>query len=254
MYKTHCTAAASIAFCLLCLAPALPADDTAKVDKEKEGWKTIPTDSLMDWGDGDTWWTATDEGILVAESDGSSTRRKPHYLIWNGRLEGDFEMTLEYRLISDRPADAGICLRVEEIYLGEYNLPGYQVELDTGPSFGRMRNGKNFGNLHDGKRGQTIYRNGRHSFDASGAWTIEKFKNKFDPQEVYRNPPEWNECRVTARGTEVHVEINGRKSVELVDNNDEVRAAGQIVALQFRPNQKNRFEVRNIRYRPIKSQ
>ena len=98
-------------------------------------WKTIPTDSLTEWSDPGNWWK-TENGVIFAESKGGRKLPKFHYIIWNGSVKGDFELSLEYRIQNaKKPEDSGVCFRVERPAGKEPNLRCYQAELDTATQF-----------------------------------------------------------------------------------------------------------------------
>ncbi len=214
-------------------------------------WITIPTHSLDSWIQPAAWWSSQD-GVIVAESDGGKGKPKVDYLLWSQEIEGEFEMELEYRILSKLPADAGICLKAESAKMTAWNIPCYQVELDTGPAF-RQATGKNFGNIHDGKRRVMVLRNLTTRIDANGEKTEIPFKKEFDPQKVYRNPPEWNACHIRVTGDRVQVTINGTDAVQIIDEDVAERPRGNKIALQYRPGTANRFELRGLKYRKIKT-
>ena len=75
-------------------------------------WTIIETDSLNEWSDPGRWWK-TENGMFVAESAGGQSLPKIHYLEWKGSTPRDLELSLEYRIITAEPQDAGVNIRVE---------------------------------------------------------------------------------------------------------------------------------------------
>ncbi len=121
----------SICCGLVCLG-ALAHQPRAVLAQTAANWTPIAVEGLAEWSDPGPWWSAQD-GVIVAESAGGDTLPKWHYLIWDGSLERDFELRLEYRILTEKPQDAGVCFCVDRaVPIKEQgNLACYQAELDT---------------------------------------------------------------------------------------------------------------------------
>ena len=231
---------------------------------ESDDWQMIPFENLEGWSEPDDWWRAED-GVIVAESAGGPELPAIHWLIWDGKLDGDCDISLEYRIIAESPQDAGVYFRtqrpteaeLEEIAASGGNLAGFQAELDTGTQHeaavteGKrwIRRGKLFGHIHDGKRTKMFQRGNAVSINDQGEEESQPLETKFNPRRVYRNSPEWNECRIEVRGTLVRLYLNGVLANQIEDNAADNSLGGDVIALQFRPRNANRFEVRNLKYR-----
>ncbi len=214
-------------------------------------WTTVKTENLTEWSDPSQWWKA-ENGMIVAESKGGPNLPRVHYLGWNGApIKGDFEVRLDYRIITSAPSDAGMNFRVERPFKQAPNIPSYQAELDTGNLFG-VNNGKLFGHIHDGKRNRMFPRSTKVVINADGTETKEPFANRFDPVKVFKAPPEWNECLVRVVGEKVELFLNGVLANEINDGDLQKRPEGDGIALQFRPSENARFEVKDLKYRLLK--
>jgi hypothetical protein len=223
--------------------------------QEEAAWQTIRVDGLTDWSDPGEWWSEED-GVVIAESKGGESLPKTHFLVWNGSLEGDFELQLEYRIVATAPQDAGVYFRTDRSRgINEHgNLIGYQAELDTAVLYGKqkwIREGKLFGHIHDGKRHRMFKRGNRVAIDPSGDETVTPLPQKFLPAKVFRKPPEWNVCLIRIQGDLIQLYLNGQLANEIVDQDPKLKSTGDALALQFRPPNAYRFEVRNIRHRPF---
>lgn len=220
------------------------------------GWQSIKTNSLKEWSDPGKWWTVKN-GVVVAESKGGKTLPKVHYLVWKGSLKGDFELSLQYRIQARKPQDAGVNFRVERPFKinAKPNLPGYQAELDTANLYSKknfIRQGKLFGNIHDGKRGRMFKRGLQVTIKADGSEKTKPLRNRFDPVTVFRKPPEWNHCRIHVKGDVVKLYLNDVLANEIIDGDSKSKSTGDAIALQFRPNQAFRFEVKDLKYKLLK--
>lgn len=222
-------------------------------------WTPVPMDQLTDWSDPGPWWKIEDDTI-VAESAGKKGSPLFHYLIWNGSVPGDFELTLEYRIIAKEPQDAGVNFRVERPVGKGPNLPGYQAELDTANLYSeavqknrrlQIQQGKLFGHIHDGKRGRMFQRGVTMTIKPDGNEQSKPLSNSFDPTQVFVKPPDWNRCLIKAKGDQIQLYLNGILANELNDQDPKDKSTGDAIALQFRPSNSYRFEVRDLKYRPL---
>lgn len=221
-----------------------------------ETWITIPANDLSNWSDPGDWWRA-ENGTVIAESKGGGSLPKVHYLVWQGTAGKDVEIVLEYRIHAKQPRDAGINFRVEKGPFEEgANLPSYQAELDTATMYGKqkfIRDGKLFGHIHDGKRSHMFKRNLVSTASPDGKITTKPLGKFFTPSTVFRKPPDWNECRIVANGPHVQLYFNGHLANEIIDHDSNGRPNGDGIALQFRPKDAYKFEVRGLKYRALDS-
>ncbi|MFT5028835.1 MAG: hypothetical protein ACI9VS_001266 [Candidatus Binatia bacterium] len=218
----------------------------------EKSWTDIKADNLSEWSNPGNWWK-TENGAFVAESKGGGALPKIHYLVWNGSIKGDFELTLKYRIHATEPQDAGFCFRVERPVSDTPNLPGYQAELDTANLYGKqggVKKGKLFGHIHDGKRGRMYPRSNRVTIQANGKMKSVPLGKPFLPQKVFRKPPAWNDVRIVSVGNHVQLFLNGVLANDLTDDDPKGGSRGDAIGLQFRPNRAYRFEVSELKYRP----
>lgn len=238
----------SLFVCVLFLLPIQNAFAQSETDAK---WQTINANDLKEWSDPGKWWSASD-GVIVADSKGGRKLPKVHYLVWDGSIKGDFELSLQYRILAKTPQDAGVNFRVERPFKPAPNLPSYQAELDTCNLYSKkpfIKKGKLFGHIHDGKRTRMFQRNKRVTIKADGTETTKPLKKRFRAPKVFRKPPEWNHCRVRVVGDTIELYLNDELANVIVDGDEKNKSTGDGIALQFRPKNKNRFEVKELKYR-----
>ena len=114
-----------------------------------------------------------------------------------------------------------------------------------------IRQGKLFGNIHDGKRSHMFRRSLVSTAHPDGRITTAPLAENFNPRQVFRRPPQWNQCLVRVVGNHVQLYLNGVLANEIFDRAPAMRSTGDGIALQFRPRNAYRFEVRQLRHRPI---
>ena len=126
-------------------------------------------------------WKVADGAIV-----GTNSASEPNYgHLVSDAAYGDFSVRLKFKSIR---GNSGLYFRIEEA--GFSGVTGFQAEIDPQ---------NDVGGLYE--------TNGR-------AWvvqpTAEEVKQYFKPQD-------WNEMTVTAEGTKIRVEVNGKKSAEIDD-------------------------------------
>ena len=62
---------------------------------------------------------------------------------------------------------------------------------------------------------------------------------------------DWNEYRIVAKGYEFTQYINGVKTTELIDNDQQARRANGLIALQLHAGPPMKVQFRNIRLKPL---
>jgi len=215
-------------------------------------WRPLFDGTLSNWSGGGPWWKAENGSIVADTTNGQGKDFKMDFL-WRDDLEAaDFELRLKYRISSAEPADSGIYVRAQP---GLEQPTGYQLELDTGPSFG-AKDGKLLGNLFDGKRLTMLVRGSaqrgqRLTIDPSGRRTFTPLGVRFEPVAVYRKPPEWNDVTIHAKGDTVKATINGVTCWELIDQETVSASREGSFVLQFRPSRRYRLEFRDLQWRPL---
>ena len=217
-------------------------------------WTSLAPNNLSEWSDPGEWWVV-ENGVFVAESKGGADLPKIHHLQWRGSTGPDVEFSLEYRITAKEPQDAGFYFRVERTLTEDpSSITGYQAELDTGIMYGNqgwVRQGKFFGHIHDAKRRHMFKRSLISTAREDGRIVARPLPNAFVPSKVFRRAPDWNHCRIEARGNLVKLFLNGVLANEIHDHDPRKRSTGNGIALQFRPNREYRFEVRNLKFRAL---
>jgi hypothetical protein len=178
--------------------------------------------NLEHW-DGDPRFWSVSDGAIRGETSLARMPATNTFLIWRGGTLRDFELRMKVRL---RNGNSGVQYRSRD--LGQWNVSGYQVELDNGP----------------GKSGFLYEERGRKFLALVGE------KVKIDEQEKplvlgmlaapkelvashYYKAQDWNEYRIIARGNHLQHFINGVQTVDVVDNDSKGRSLEGILALQI---------------------
>lgn len=211
---------------MLVLAPVGMASFAAAAERELFNGK-----DLSGWEGKAGLWSVED-GAITGRTTKDQPLKSNTFLVWQGGKVGDFELTLQYRIVG---GNSGIQYRSKIVQQTPETGPvvaGYQADFEAGKTYS--------GILYEEK--------GRGILAQRGQKTVVKA----DPQDPKKTKVEvvgstgdakliqdaikaedWNEYRIVARGNRLHHFINGKPTVEVVDEQPEKAAKEGILALQL---------------------
>lgn len=176
--------------------------------------------SLEGWDGNSKFWSVQDGAIT-----GKTTKENPTagntFLIWKGGEVGDFELTLKFKIDG---GNSGIQYR--SLDKGNHVVHGYQADIDSTNKF--------MGILYEeGGRGILAQRGTKVNIAKDG--TLKPETGAASDQEVLDalKKDDWNEYRVVAKGNHLQHYLNGKLSVEVVDEQASKAAKKGILALQL---------------------
>lgn len=181
--------------------------------------------TLAGWSAPDLSWFSVRDGAITGEVTAERRPPRNQFLVWTGGTVRDFELSFKFRIVGAR-ANSGMQFRgtVKEHGL----VHGYQADIAmTGPFLGGIWD--EYGTRNSlAARGQSVV------IDEEGKRTSTSFG---DPAEITKgiNLQDWNEYRITARGPQLTLAINGRKTAELVDRERGKAAAEGVLAMPVIP-------------------
>ena len=213
--------------CCLCflttLATAQEGCPPAKSASLAGGTVTVLFDgeTLDGWRGREDLWTAED-GQIVGRSTDENPIQGNTFLIGNEKVEGDFELTLQYRIES---GNSGIQYHSRVVDEEQFVVSGYQADIDaTGKFTGILYEEKARGIL--ATRGQSV------AILADGEKMTESFGK---PEEIAMgiHDDQWNDYRILVRGHQVEHYINEAMTVRVLDAEIGKSSACGVIALQL---------------------
>jgi len=196
--------------------------------------------TLQGWdGDPDHW--RVEDGAITGQTTEENPLEHNTFLIWRGGEVGDFELTLEFRIVG---GNSGIQYRSWEDpeKLGKWVVGGYQADIDS------PREPRWCGVLYEEQ--------GRQFLAQRGQVTIIKEDHKpevvstfGDPDELYSHIKfeDWNTYHIIADGYHFIHEINGQKMIESTDEDTTSRRSSGLLAFQLHHGEPMKLQIRNIR-------
>jgi hypothetical protein len=191
---------------------------------EEEGFKPIfDGKTLEGWKAPDMSCWSVEDGAITARSTEQHQVTANQFLVWQlGELD-DFELKLKYRISGTPEANSGIQFRSRLEKDG--HAVGYQADIDLA--------GQWAGALYDEQgRGVLAQRGQKAVIDTEGKITHIAIG---DAEALLANTKkdDWNNYRIIARGSHITLEINGKVTAEVIDNDKGQRDLSGVLALQL---------------------
>jgi hypothetical protein len=192
---------------------------------------------LTGWEGNPKLWSVRDGAITGITGEDPETKIKHNtFLIWRGGLVRDFDLTFKYRI---EKGNSGFQYRSKEFPPGEFGpiAGGYQADFEAGKTYsGILYEERGRGIL--AKRGEKTVIKPAEKDPAdpkSKDFVVEVTGSVGSSDEIQAaiKHEDWNEYRVVAKGNTLQHFINGKQTIEVVDQ-DEKRAAKEgILAFQI---------------------
>jgi hypothetical protein len=158
--------------------------------------------SLTGW-DGDARIWSVNSGAIVGQRTNTTSLLNNTFLIWKGGEVADFELRFRALILS---GNSGVQFRSE--VLPDWGMKGYQLDIDT--------LGDWTGTLYEEKgRGVLLRRGDKTAIDVAGNKRLDSTGGA-DPLVGY-DKLGWNNYTIIARGTRIEVQVNGRTTCVLTD-------------------------------------
>ncbi len=197
--------------------------------KDLEGWDGNP----LHW--------SVEDGAIVGVNTKENPTKGNTFLIWKGGELKDFDLSLECKIDS---GNSGIQYR-SFIKSGEHDgwrIGGYQADFESGDNFSGISYGEAF-------RGILSLRGDRTTLSRDSQGKLNKSVEKIDDKtklglEIKKN--DWNTYRITASGYHFIHYINGKVMTEVIDEDEQERREGGLLAFQVHAGPPMKVYFRNI--------
>lgn len=220
-------------FLALALSAVLFGDaPTAAADED--GFKPISSGQNLDGWDGNPkFWSAAD-GIITGQTTADNPTKGNTFLIWRQAPVDDFELRLSYKIVG---GNSGIQYRSQE---GDpWVVGGYQGDFEAGDTFsGILYEERGRGILANRGQKVTVDKDGKkHETQVTESKALQAGIKKED----------WNDYEIIAQGNHLIHKINGKVTVEVIDDQADKRAMSGILALQLHAGPPMKVQFKNIR-------
>jgi hypothetical protein len=214
-----------LALCVLSLSAAA---DEKKLFNGKD---------LTGWDGNPKLWSVQDGAITGKTGEDADTKIKHNtFLVWKGGNVGDFELTLKYRI---EKGNSGIQYRSKVQSTGDFGpiVGGYQADFEAGKTYsGILYEERGRGILAQrGQQTKIVPQAKDPANPKSQDFKVDVTGSVGDTNEIQASikQEDWNEYKVIAKGNHLQHFINGKKSVDVTDEDSAHAAKDGILALQI---------------------
>ncbi len=192
--------------------------------------------TLNGWRGDENFWRV-ENGALVGESTPDNPCKKNTFLVWDQGEVDDFELKLKFRISGSPQANSGIQFR--GIQREDGHVIGYQADIDKA--------GRWVGALYDEATGRGVLAKRGQStlINEQGERETEEFLAA-DELFSFVKQDDWNEYRITARGADMTLEINGHRMSQVTDHQAAHQDLIGLLALQLHAGPPMKIEFKEI--------
>ena len=208
-----------------------------------EAFQPIFDGKTLEGWDGNPELWRVEDGAITGQTTADKPLKQNSFLIWRGGEVGDFELCLEYRM---EGGNSGIQYRSWEDpeKWGKWVIGGYQADIESGVRYTGILYGERYRGIL-ALRGQKTVIGDDHK-----PKVVEQFADAAALQSAIQQN-DWNQYRIVAKGFHFIHEINGQKMVEVTDEDQEMRRASGLLALQVHVGPPMKVQFRNIRLKRL---
>lgn len=208
-----------------------------------DGFASIFNGENLDGWDGDPRFWTVEDGAITGVNTPENRPSGNTFIIWKGGVVDDFELRLQYRIVG---GNSGIQYRSKEV--DRWVISGYQGDFEAGDTYS--------GILYEEKgRGILAQRGQKVVIEPDGnKFVVGSLGNSGEIQSGIKKE-DWNDYTIRAQGNNLTHVINGRVTVDVVDNQVNRRAASGLLALQLHTvpdDQSMKVQFRNIHLKELK--
>jgi type 1 glutamine amidotransferase len=212
----------------------------ARAADDEAGFKPIFNGKDLDGWDGNPKFWSVQEGAITGRTTAENPTQGNTFILWRQGELDDFELRLQYKIVG---GNSGIQYRSAD--MGDWVVGGYQGDFEAGDGYsGILYDERGRGIL--AKRGEktAIAEDGKPQVTGSlgDAAELQKAIKKED----------WNDYTIIAQGNHLQHFINGKQTVDVVDNDPKNREMSGILALQLHAGPPMTVQFRNIRLKRLK--
>jgi len=179
-----------------------------------EGWSGLP----HHW--------KVQEGAITGYTTKFAPLKNNTFLVWTNGTVGDFELRLQYRIFN---GNSGIQYRSKLVDADKFVVGGYQADFEAGKTYS--------GILYEERGRGILAERGQRTVitDEGGKTKVTVVGKLADSKELQANirDEQWNDYLIVADGNHLMHFINGRMTVDVVDQQAAKAAKEGILALQI---------------------
>ena len=225
----------------------LPASLAFCADSEA-GFKPMFNGTDLSGWEGKTNLWSVKDGSITGQTTKENPTKGNTFLVWKGGNVDDFELRLQFKIQADNDSgfgNSGIQYRSKLVDPKEYVVGGYQADFEYGTTYS--------GILYEERmRGILAQRGTAVWIQPDGTKRVVGSLGKSEDIQQVIKKGDWNDYVVIARGNHLTHIINGRVTIDVVDDHVGAMASSGILALQLHAGPPMTVQFKNLRIRSLK--
>jgi len=220
---------------------------TALVSGAERGFVSIFNGKdLTGWDGNPKLWSVKD-GAITGRTTADNPAKGNTFLIWTNGTVADFELRCSFRLVpgdSKGFANSGIQYRSKVADPANWVVGGYQADMEAGPTY--------TGILYEERmRGILAQRGEKVVIGQDGKKQVVGSVGNAAEIEASIKKGEWNDYVIIAKGNHLQQFVNGKQTIDVVDEEEAKRALSGILALQLHAGPPMMAQFKNIRIKKL---
>ena len=218
------------------------------VRAEDKGFKSLFNGKDLSGWDGNKEFWSVQEGVITGQTTPEHAVKQNTFLVWTNGTVGDFELRCSYKIVPNNNAgfaNSGIQYRSKVLDPGYFVVGGYQADMEAGKKYsGILYEERGRGILAE--RGQKVV------IHADGKKEVVGSLGKSEEIQAGIKEKDWNEYVVIAKGNHLQHFINGKPTIDLVDEQEAAAAKSGVLALQIHKGEPMTIQFKNLRIKQLK--
>ena len=242
---------------LLLACPALAAEIRGGVgqslldDRSSEkGFTSIFNGKDLSGWTGDPRLWSVKDGAITGQTTPENPAKGNTFLIWTNGTVGDFELRCSFKLAANNDkgfANSGIQYRSKILDPNNWVVGGYQADMEAGPTYTGILYEERMTRGIMAERGQKVVWDKDCKKQVVGSLGSSEELQKIIKQG------DWNDYVVIAQGNHLQQFINGRQTVDVIDDCESKRAMSGVLALQLHAGPPMAAQFRDLRIKTLSS-
>jgi len=201
---------------------------------------------LSGWDGNPKLWSVKD-GAITGQTTAENPANGNTFLIWTNGTVANFELRCSFKLLpgDDKGfANSGIQYRSKVFDPANWVVGGYQADMEAGPTY--------TGILYEERmRGIMAGRGEKVVWDKDCKKQVVGSLAKSEEIQAAIKQRDWNDYVIIADGNHLQQWINGKQTIDVVDDCESQRAMSGILALQLHAGPPMMVQFKDIRIKKL---
>jgi len=201
---------------------------------------------LTGWEGNPKLWSVK-EGAITGQTTAENPTKGNTFLIWTNGTVTDFELRCSFRLVPGDAkgfANSGIQYRSKVVDPVNWVVGGYQADMEAGATYTGILYEERF-------RGIMAERGEKVVWDKEGKKQVVGSVGDAAAIEASIKKGEWNDYVVIAQGNHLQQFVNGKQTIDVVDEDAAKRAMTGVLALQLHAGPPMMAQFKDIRLKKL---